>query len=79
MMENKEENFELMVRIRMCRFIINLLLNDEEMKADPRQPDALKEYQSQLAELMTKQAAINNPPPDIVIGLKPAELFGDAK
>ncbi len=75
MMENDEriqEEYDLRVRIAMCKFCIQTL---EQTVDDPRQPDALRHYQGQMAELEAKLAQLQSKPPDIVIGLKPAELF----
>lgn len=73
---------ELKIRISMCKFCIEVL----ETKAadDPRQPDALAHYREQLAGLEAKYDVAMSQrledmlpkPPDIVIGLKPAQLFG---
>lgn len=74
------ENDELDIRIRMCKFCISVLEND--CKDDPRQPDALEHYKKQLEEL---RAQIIRPtfddvlpkPPDVVVNLKPAIIFGN--
>lgn len=78
MMENSTD---LGIRISMCKFCIKVL--EDDCKGDPRQPDALAHYRARLAKLEGK--LLNQPtlqemlpsPPDIVIGLKPAKLFGD--
>lgn len=69
---------ELEVRINMCKLCIKVLT--EDAADDPRQPDALAHYKAQLARLEAKMSQsfmdILPRPPDIVIGLKPATLFG---
>ena len=58
----------LQSRINLCKYCIELL---QSVPGDPRQPDALKYYQAQLAEL---EAQVK--PPPIVIGLKTASISG---
>lgn len=62
-------NDELTMRIAVCEFCIKTL---EKYPDDPRQPAALENYKAQLAKLKAELAS----QPDIVIGLKPAILFG---
>lgn len=75
-MDNKEE---LSIRISMCKYCIKVL--ETSATDDPRQPDALAHYQAQLKKLEEKLAHSYEDmfpkPPDIVIGLKPAKLFGN--
>lgn len=59
---------DIQSRIAICKYAIHVL---EQETNDPRQPEALKEYKRQLAEL---EAQLK--PPTVVIGLKPATLFG---
>lgn len=61
---------ELEIRIMCCKKFIEFL--ETECKDDPRQPDALNEYKMQLAKLESELAT----PPDVVVGLKPANLSG---
>lgn len=65
----KEE--EIKQRIAVCVFCISLL-QQEDVINDPRQPEALKYLQDQLAVL---QARLPKPPPT-AIGLKTATLTG---
>ena len=58
----------LQSRINLCKFCLEVL---QSVPGDPRQPDALKYYQAQLAEL---EAQVK--PPPIVIGLKTASISG---
>lgn len=77
---------ELINRRTLCDFCIRQLLQPE-MQADPRQKDALAHYQAQLkkidAELtearrLDRQARGLPEPEPVVVGLKPARLFGKA-
>lgn len=63
---------DLKFRIGVTELAIRTL---EAEKVDPRAPDALKHYRQQLKELQDQLAALENKPPDIVVGLKTAELF----
>lgn len=72
-------NNELGIRIEMCKFCIKVLT--EDCKDDPRQPDALAHYNKQLEELMEQLVKPSfddmiPKPPDIVVKLKPAIIFG---
>jgi len=74
------ENNELNIRIRMCEFCIKVLTDD--CKDDPRQPSALEHYNKQLDELKAQLIKPNlgdmlPKPPDVVVQLKPAHIFGD--
>lgn len=71
---------ELNIRIRMCEFCISVLTND--CKDDPRQPDALEHYKKQLEELKVQLIKptfgdMLPKPPDIVVNLQPARIFGN--
>lgn len=78
---------ELTARRTLCDGFIRELMTPE-MTKDPRQPSALRHYQAQLkkldAELTEAQyldrlaRGIPEPEP-VVVGLKPAKLFGIAK
>lgn len=81
MMENNADFSDIRVRIEMCKLCIRVL--EDDCKDDPRQPSALEHYKAQLKRLEQKAAPHNfgnvipsTQPPDIVIGLKPARLFG---
>lgn len=70
---------ELKIRIDMCKFCIKVL--EDDCKDDPRQPDALAHYRKQLEELEAKAIKPSYDqmipkPPDIVVNLKPARIFG---
>lgn len=63
---------ELYLRRQVCRVCIQAV--SEITSSDPRQADALVEYNRQLAEIDAKIAALVGAPPAIVIGLKSASL-----
>lgn len=64
---------ELKIRIEVCKFSIELL---EKNPNDPRQPEALNHYRSQLAVLEREYIEASKPT-YIVIHLKPATLSAD--
>lgn len=83
---------QLKIRERICQ---GILVKLEEYKDDERYPDALAEYQRQLASIQSKIKAIEGilehkeeaielmqqiiKPAPTVIGLKTATLFGESK
>lgn len=69
--------FELNMRKRIAEACINYL--NTHCQDDPRYPEALAEYERQLASINLQIAAITGNPPAIVIGLKTAKLFGEVK
>ena len=73
MMKNDEDENTLKIRISVCKFCIKVL--ETNATDDSRQPDALVHYKAQLVELESKLDSINKPP-DIVIGLRSANLSG---
>lgn len=82
-MTDKKEQDELIrelnTRIMVCRGIVSYLEND--LTYDPRQPEALNYYKSQLDGLETRLRHVKaglapNKPAPIVIGLKSATLTG---
>lgn len=66
---------ELMARRALCIAAIKIV--DSE-KNDPRRESALKEYNEQLSTIDNKIKEITGSYPDIVIGMKPAVIFGNA-
>jgi len=66
---------ELEIRKKLCLGIIDYLYKN--CQDDPRFPDALAEYQRQLASIQAKIDA--GKPPTIIVGLKTAKLFGEVK
>ena len=66
-----QEIGELQFRRKLCQAVIELI----DRMDDPRKPDALAEYQRQLAEIDAKIADLTGQAPDVVIGLKTAVLF----
>ncbi len=67
---------DLNTRRTLCLAALDLL--EQSDPADPRRAGALEEYKRQLAEIDAKIAALTGKPPDIVVGLKSAHLFGKA-
>lgn len=63
-------------RRAFCMLCIDTV--DKVDPADPRRIPALKYYKDQLAEIDAKIAEITGKPPDIVVGLKSAQLFSKA-
>ena len=64
---------ELNMRLAICRGVIREL----EGIDDPRQPSALEYYKAQEKELEKRISECK--PPDVVVGLKSAVLFGKAE
>ena len=71
---SRESAEGIRARIGLCKLAIQLI---EQATDDPRQPDALAEYQGQLARLEARLAEAEKPQ-NIVIGLQTARLFGKA-
>lgn len=67
---------DLKLRRSICLAFIDLL--DKSDPNDPRRKDALEEYKRQLAVVDGKIEALTGKPPDVVVGLKSAQLFGKA-
>lgn len=65
---------DLNLRRKMCLSFISLL--DQSDPTDPRRVPALEEYKRQLAEIDGKIAVLTGKPPDVIVGLKTAQLFG---
>lgn len=68
---------ELRFRENLALKFIDALETNPELKDDPLAPGAIKEYERQLASIL-KQIDRHQPPEDIVIGLKPGQLAGQA-
>ena len=71
-----DQLIDLNNRRAWCLAFIDLL--DQSDPADPRRAGALEEYKRQLAEIDGKIAALTGKPPDVIVGLKTARLFGKA-
>lgn len=85
MTENKQKSFlvigteskeGLYSRRALCMAAIALL--EQSDPSDPRRESALAEYKRQLAEIDANITALTGKPPDIVVGLKSAQLFSKA-
>lgn len=62
------------IRLAMVNFCLKLLYETD----DPAAPDAIKHYEEQKQRIEDKIKE-KNKPEDIVVGLKPAVLFGKPK
>lgn len=65
---------ELYNRRALCQHFIDLLTGVD----DPRRDSAIEEYRRQLTAIEAKIIELTGRPPDIVVGLKSAQLFGQA-
>jgi hypothetical protein len=74
--EQESQLTDLNQRRALCMAFIDVL--DQIDPAEPRRAGALEEYKRQLAEIDSRIAALTGKPPDIVVGLKTAQLFGKA-
>ena len=62
---------QLQARREICLVALRMI---DQAKNDPRQIEALTEYNRQLTEIDRRIAEITGTPPPVVIGLKAAQI-----
>lgn len=68
---------DLYARRALCQAILAEL--EQIDPSEPRRAGALEEYKRQLAEVDAKIAKLTGKPPDVVVGLKSAQLSAKAQ